>query len=95
MIFKKTQPPEQSNFALYELWNSYNNIFQLFNPFPDEYDDTQTDYYYFGWESINGSWLIRKRSKTSSLYTEANNVNNPTYATLALAWVDRVSLTYP
>ena len=34
MTFKKTQPPKQGDFALYELWNSYNNIFQLFNPFP-------------------------------------------------------------
>lgn len=95
MTFKKTQPPKQGDFALYELWNSYNNIFQLFNPFPDNYSDTATDYYYFGWESINGSWLIRKRSKTSSLYTEASITNNATYATLALAWVDRESLTYP
>lgn len=95
MIFKKTQPPKQGDFALYELWNSYNNIFQLFNPFPDSYDDKQSDFYYFGWTSINGSWLIRKRSKTSSLYTEATINNNATYATLALAWVDRMSLTYP
>lgn len=95
MIFKKTQPPKQSDFALYELWNSYNNIFQLFNPFPDLYDDTATDYYYFGWESVNGDWLIRRRTKASSAYTDCNSQHNPSHPDLATAWVDRTSLTYP
>jgi len=52
---------------------------------------------YYGFLRIDDSrWLIKKLVRTGTVVVEtyANVGNNPTYATLDLAWPDRVSLTY-
>lgn len=60
----------------------------------DETDDSGAVYFYFGWASVNGSWLVRRQTRATSLTLNANIVNNPSYANLAAAWTARASLTY-
>lgn len=60
----------------------------------DETDDSGAVYFYFGWASVNGSWLIRRQTRATSLTLNANIVNNASYANLAAAWTARASLTY-
>jgi hypothetical protein len=67
---------------------------ELFLGPSDETDDSDFVYFYFGWASVNGSWLVRRQTRSTSLTLNANIVNNPSYANLAAAWAARVSLTY-
>jgi len=94
-VFRIPPPPPVNDFILYQLWNSYVNELQRFSPFPDLYENTNATYYYFGWESVNGDWLIRRRTKASSHYTDCNSHHNPSHPDLESAWTDRETLTYP
>ena len=74
------------------LANSIANITQ-FLANPDMFEETSL-YFYMGWDSVNGGWLIRKQVRTNSSFTDATIANNGSYANLAAAWVDRAILTY-
>ncbi len=67
---------------------------ELFLGPSDETDDSDSVYFYFGWISINGSWLVRRQTRATSLTLNANIVNNASYANLAAAWPARTSLIY-
>ena len=64
-----------------------------FLPVPDEFDDL-TAYIYMGWISLNGTWKIRRRDKTTLLTTEAGLSNNATVPDLTTAWPLRATLIY-
>lgn len=61
---------------------------------PDLSDQTQSDFFYFGWESVNNDWLVRRQSRVNSAYEDANSTNNSIYSDLSSAWPNRTSLTY-
>lgn len=67
---------------------------ELFLGPSDETDDSGAVYFYFGWASVNGSWLVRRQTRATSLTQNANIVNNASYANLTAAWPARASLTY-
>lgn len=57
-------------------------------------NDTGASYY--GYAKIDGTYLVMRRDKTSTPYTDryANIGNNATKTTYAAAWTDRASLSY-
>lgn len=61
---------------------------------PDETDESDATYFYFGWESINGDWLVHRQTRATSQTVVANSTSNPSYVNLTAAWPDRTSLTY-
>jgi hypothetical protein len=65
-----------------------------FLPPPDEFDETDLTFFYHGWESVNGDWLIRRARRDGPLREDATQVNNVGFVSLALAWPNRQTLTY-
>lgn len=63
-------------------------------PDPDQIDETDATYFYFGWESFNGSWLIERQLRSTSSSEIATIVLNSGYADLTAAWTDRATLVY-
>ena len=63
-----------------------------FLPIPELLAEDAT-YFYMGWE-LTGGWLVRRKLRSALTYVDANVGNNPTYTTLAAAWVDYSTLTY-
>lgn len=61
---------------------------------PDLIDETDPASFYWGWEDVNGSWLIRKIDTSDSSYVVADQVGNSGYIDLTAAWVDRAALVY-
>jgi len=61
---------------------------------PDELDDSSDPYFYFGWENVDGGWLIRRQERNTSVSLDATVLNNSSYANLAAAWIDRAVLVY-
>lgn len=61
---------------------------------PDNVDDLGTTYFYFGWLSVSGDWLVRRQLRATAATLDATSQNNPTYATLTQAWPNRSSLIY-
>lgn len=61
---------------------------------PEQKDDAGSVYFYFGWESINGQWLIHRQTRATSQTEVAQLTSNPVYLNLTAAWPDRQSLTY-
>ena len=61
-----------------------------FLPVPDDYSSTGS-LFFFGWEEVNGGWLIRAQGRSSGSHTDATVANNPTYTSYANAWADRLS----
>lgn len=59
-------------------------------PQPDISDDTSSGYFYWGWDDIEGSWLIRRQTRVSSILESSNSG----YASLSQAWGNRETLTY-
>ena len=65
-----------------------------FLPQSDLCDDTGGIYFYFGWTSVSGSWLIRRRTRIDLTEVDATIANNGGFADLATAWASRASLNY-
>ncbi len=66
-----------------------------FLPPPDESDDADAIYFYWGWSDQDaGSWLVRRVVRTNSIRSDATISNNPSFASLNLAWPNRASLNY-
>lgn len=62
----------------------------FFLPVPDEVDQTDATYSYFGWESVNGGWLVQRQ-----LRSDASTLSATTgYTDLAGAWPNRTTLNY-
>lgn len=61
---------------------------------PDEIDDSDPIYFYFGWINQNAGWLVHRQIRTSSLTSQALIANNGTVPDLATAWPLRATLTY-
>ena len=77
-----------------DLTQGTTNLYNIFLATPDLVDTTQSDYFYFGWTNILGGWLIRRQDRTDSSSAGADISNNPSYANLTAAWVDRYTLVY-
>lgn len=65
-----------------------------FLPTPDRVDDANASYFYFGWDSVEGSWLVRRQLRSDASIVEASVVNNPTYITLTEAWSSKETLNF-
>ena len=66
-----------------------------FLPPADRIDDTTgIEFFHFGWEDVNGGWLIRRQTRSDSTFVDATESNNSSYTTLAEAWPFRLGLTY-
>lgn len=62
---------------------------------PDEVDDTDETYFYWGWtDTAAGSWQVRRTLRANAAKTDATIVGDAGYADLAAAWIDRATLTY-
>ena len=59
-----------------------------------EFDDTDATYYFYGGLDVVLDWKINRYHKTTFVKTSADEVSNPTKTSLALAWTDRLTLTY-
>lgn len=57
---------------------------------PDLYDETDATYFYFGWTSIEGGWLVQRQIRATGLSESATTG----HANLVDAWANRQSLTY-
>ena len=64
-----------------------------FLPKPDEIDDTDETYFYFGWGSVNGDWLVRRQLRSDASKDNARTPGN-IYGTLTTAWPNRATLNY-
>lgn len=60
-----------------------------FLPVPELSDHDQT-YFYFGWEVVNGGWLIERQSRATSEREFANSG----YGNLTDAWENKGTLGY-
>ena len=66
-----------------------------FLPVSDRFDqDSNIDYFYFGWESLNGSWRVRRQKRSTATTEDATIANNPSFANLTDAWPHRETLAY-
>jgi hypothetical protein len=65
-----------------------------FLPAPDNIDDTNSTYFYFGWSNISNSWKIRRQNRLTLSLEDAGINNNSLYTNLTSAWANRSSLTY-
>ena len=61
---------------------------------PDMIDETDAIYFYFGWTSVDSSWLIRRQVRLTALTVDANILSNGGIPDLATGWPSRVSLIY-
>ena len=60
-------------------------------PVPDEIDESDPVYFYFGWESFNGGdWLIQRQLRETGAAQSAA----PVAADFAAAWAARETLGY-
>jgi len=65
-----------------------------FLPIPDMMDESDPIYFYFGWISIDNSWLVHQQTRSSSLTSAARIDINGSVPDLATAWPLRVTLNY-
>lgn len=65
-----------------------------FLPTPENLDDSDTIYFYFGWEIVEGGWLVRRQLRSDSSVLNATESNNGLYSDLVSAWLNRLTLTY-
>lgn len=61
-----------------------------FLPPPDLLDESDATYFYYGWEDVNGGWLVRRATRASA--KKANATTG--HPDLATAWANRSSLIY-
>ena len=72
-----------------------NKLARSFLPPADRVDDTTgREFFHFGWEDVNGGWLIRRQTRSDSTFVDATEINNSDYTTLEEAWPHRLGLTY-
>ena len=57
---------------------------------PDEVDQTDPTYFYFGWADVNGGWLIQRQTRASSQTASATTG----FLDLTSAWAVRETLGY-
>ena len=60
----------------------------------DPIDESDPRYFYSGYESVNGGWLIIRQTRSLTLTERATVANNPTYTDYASAYAARATLTY-
>lgn len=60
---------------------------------PDEIA-TAVDYFFFGWEDVQGSWLINRQTRANAQVVRARVGSNPAYPVFADAWLAREALVY-
>lgn len=73
------------------------NASGLFLPKATFCDNTELNYFYFGWtvgQNPDGVWLIRRASRSTTVEEDATFNNNGAYADLDAAWPNRLTLTY-
>lgn len=65
-----------------------------FLPIPDLFDETDATYFYYGWNNVNGNWLIRRGNRLTAQKQNATISTNSAYANLSAAWPNRNTLNY-
>lgn len=60
-----------------------------FLPVP-ELSDHDVTYFYFGWEDVNGTWLIQRQNRETSVSQSASTG----YVDLTGAWANKENLEY-
>lgn len=63
----------------------------------NDQDETSASTYYYGFQSIEGRWIVLKQDNSASpivSYRYASNQNNSTYTTYSTAWTNRATLSY-
>lgn len=63
-------------------------------PNPNLLDETDTTYFYFGWENVNGGWLIQRQARETSVSMATDFQINPSYSLLSNVWPNRHILAY-
>jgi len=61
---------------------------------PDELDESDSVYFYFGWIDVDGGWYIQRQVRLTSATLSATMVGNPDETTFTDAWDAREDLTY-
>ncbi len=61
---------------------------------PDYIDDADSIYFYFGWTTVNGGWMVRRQVRLTALTSDATVANNSGVTNITDAWTTRASLTY-
>ena len=59
-------------------------------PVPDLFDENDPNFFYFGWENVNGGWLVQRQNRSTSI-TESATTG---HANLTDAFADRTNLGY-
>jgi hypothetical protein len=59
----------------------------------DLIDDTDSVYFYFGWVSVAGTWLVRRQVRATTLTLDATG-NTNAEPDLATAWANKENLIY-
>lgn len=61
-----------------------------FLPPSDLFDESSTLFFYFGWENVNGGWLVQRQNRSTSI-TESATTG---HTNLTEAFADRINLEY-
>lgn len=56
----------------------------------DLFDESDNTYFYFGWTSVNGTWLIQRQLKEDGTSLSCSTG----YSNLTTAWTNRTTLIY-
>ncbi len=59
-------------------------------PVPDLFDENDPNFFYFGWENVNGGWLVQRQNRSTSI-TESATTG---HTNLTDAFADRINLGY-
>jgi hypothetical protein len=59
-----------------------------------EFDGTDPTHYYYGGLDFESNWKINRYLKTTLARTYADEIGNPAQTSLALAWANRLTLSY-
>ena len=57
---------------------------------PNLSDEGDITYWYFGWNDVDGNWLVQRQTRATGISLNATTG----YLDLASAWPNRTSLTY-
>lgn len=63
-------------------------------PLPNQLDEANAAFFYFGYENVDGSWLIRLQDRATSQTLNATSTNNPAFIDLAASFPNRETLVY-